>query len=137
MQVQRQIIAQQFTTFSITVPIVAAPISGALQLQSLIDSFAISVPSTAANSIFFGSDGVTVTTGLELLAGTTSMFIVEHGGRQIYEVQEPVLKIAAAVKCFDVAPEGIPFVCWDLSQIFLIAAAPTVVSIAAFKAMYI
>lgn len=137
MQIQRPIIAQQFTTFSLTVGVAAAPINGALQLQALIDSFAISVPSTAANSVFFGSDGVTTVTGLELIPGTTSLFVVDHGGRQVYEVQQPVLEIAKAVKCYDVAPEAIPFVCWDLSQIFLVASAATVVSVAAFKAMYI
>lgn len=134
----RDIIAQQFTTFAFSVPITAAPIAPNLQLTSLIDTFAITVPAAAANSVFLGGDaGVTITTGLELLAGTTTIFTIDHDGRQLYELQYPLKDTRDSVKCTDSQLIEIPFITWDMSQIYLVAVAVTNVTVACFKAMYI
>lgn len=122
---------------SFTVTTAAQSPTASLGLTSLIDSFMITVPLAAANSIFLGFDqGVTVTTGVELLAGTTSNFRIPQD-RQLYEIQNLLIKL---VKCFspnNEPYEDIPFIVWDMSSIFLIATANTVISLALFKAVYI
>lgn len=136
---QRPLLKQEATAFAFTVPVApAASPAPQYGLTSLIDSFTITVPTTAANSVFLGFDGgVIVGTGIELLAGTTIEFRIEHDGRQIYELQNLVRKLIQH-QCGSAGEmEYIPFVCWDMSQIFLVAAAPTAVTMALFKAVYI
>lgn len=134
---QRPILKQEGTTLSFQVTTAAASPNPALGLTSLIDSFVITVPSSAANSVFIGFDqGVTTTTGLELLAGTSSRFTCSQD-RQLYELQNLLIKM---LQCMGAMPgqfEDIPFVCWDMSSVFLIAAANTTVSVGLFKAVYI
>src|SRR5262245_8885080 len=90
---ERPIIKQEFTTLSFTVTTSAASPNPALGLTSLIDSFVITVPSSAANSVFIGSDqGVTTTTGLEILAGTSQNFRISQD-RQLYELQMVLIEI--------------------------------------------
>jgi len=136
--VQRPLIAQQFDTFGFTVTTTAQSPTPQLQLNSLVDVFIITVPAAAANSIFLGSTpGVTTATGLEIVAGTSVQFRIDHGGRQLYELQKPSIDIEAAVRCMNIGPEAIPFVCWDMSQVFLVAVAATNISLATFRALYI
>lgn len=139
LQVQRTVLAQQFTTFAFTVPTVAAPLAPSVPINALVDTFIITVPATAANSVFLGSDaGVTITTGLELLAGTTVQFKIDHDGRQLYELQGPLKEVRDAVKCKDSIADDIPFVVWDVSlSVYLVAAANTTITAALFKAMYL
>lgn len=134
---QRPLIRQEFTTMSFTVTTAAQSPTQNLGLTSLIDTFLITVPLTAANSIFLGGDqGVTITSGIELLAGTTTQFKIDHDTRQLYELQN-LLKKMAECMAGPSQMEWIPFVCWDMSQIYLVAAANTAISLALFKAVYI
>ena len=134
---QRPLIRQEFTTMSFTVTTAAQSPTQNLGLTSLIDTFLITVPAAAANSIFLGGDqGVTITTGIELLAGTTTQFKIDHDTRQLYELQNLLKKMTECI-AGSAQMEWIPFVCWDMSQIYLVAAANTAISLALFKAVYI
>lgn len=134
----RPLIKQEFVTFGVTVGIAAAPVSAQMGLTSMVDTFLTCVPVAAANSIFLGADaGVTILNGLEILAGTTMQFKIDHDGRQLYELQTPLMDIRNAALCKNDIPETVPYIVWDMSQIFLVAVAPTLISIACFKAVYV
>jgi|SRR5262249_31466622 len=137
----RNLIAQQFQTFNIPVTTSPQPLNAALQITSMIDSFAITVPAAAANGVVIGPDaGVTAgppPTGLELVVATTTQFRINQEGRQVYELQKPLLNIAQAVGCMPQTFEEIPFVVWDLTNIWIVATAAVTVSVAVFKAVYI
>lgn len=132
----RDIVRQEFTTSLLAVGTVATPLSQSLTLQSRITSFAISVPTTAANSIFLGDGGVTITNGFEIPAGSSPVFLIENY-KQPYELQGPLLGIQGMVESCEPEAGAIPFACWDPSQVYLIAAAATNVSIIFFKEMFI
>lgn len=138
MVVQRNLIKQEFTTFGLQVQTTAGPINANMGLTAMIDAIIISVPASAANNIFLGGDaGVTITTGIEIVAGSPVLFAINHDGRQLYEIQEPLIKIAAAAMCADQKPETIPFVVWDISQMYLVASAATNIAVGVFKAMFL
>lgn len=135
----RPLIAQQGSQF--TVAIAAAnspvPINGAMQITAQVDSFLLCNYSTNANSVFFGMDsGVTVNNGIEILTGTTIAFIIDHEGRQIYELQGLQAEIAAALTCRQMQLDAIPFVVWDMSQVYVTAAAATNIGCVVFKSIY-
>lgn len=132
----RPVIRQDFLTSSLLVGIVPTPLSQSLSLQSLVTSFVISVPTTAANSVFLGDGGVTIANGFELPAGSAPAFIIDNY-KQPYEIQGPLLGIEQSVnKCIADA-DALPFICFDPSQIYLIAAAGTTISILFFKEMFL
>lgn len=134
----RPLVKQEATSFSLSVAVTPTPIAPQLGLTSMIDSFIVTIPSTAANSVFMGFDaGVTTTTGLELLAGTSENFRIDQGGRQLYELQFPLMDLRNDKLCKTDPLEQIPYVVWDMSQVYLVAAAITVVTIAVFKAVYV
>lgn len=134
---QRPLLKQEATSMSFVVTTAAQSPTASLGLTSLIDSFMITVPLAAANSVFLGFDqGVTVTTGVELLAGTTSNFRIPQD-RQLYEIQNLLVTIARCLAGENKPFEDIPFIVWDMSSIYLIAAANTTISLALFKAVYI
>jgi len=140
MQVQRPIIKQEGDAMQFTVPVApATPLMPQSGLTTLIDTFLITIPSTAANSVWLGfNQGVIVGNGLELLAGTTVAFKIDHDTRQLYELQSMLIRINNALCGQAITPtDAIPFVAWDMSQIFVVAAAATVISFATFKAVYI
>lgn len=132
----RPLVAQQFNTFSFAVGIAAVPILANAQKQDLITTFIISNPIAGA-SVYLGNQGVSTTTGLEILAGTTPVFTVLQEGRQMYELQTQLMDINAGLQCRSMEIEKIPFIVWDMSNQFLVAAAPTTVSIALYPAMYL
>lgn len=101
--------------------------------SSYIDSFVVSVPVAAANSVFLGGPGVTIATGLELVPGSLTQWAIDQGGRQQYELQKPLLKLAAFASCQIEIPDMIPFMVWDPSQICLIAVAATNVVVCLFR----
>jgi hypothetical protein len=133
---KRPLIVQQFRTFSFAVGIAALPIEPTVDKSRLITSFIISNP-IAGIAVFFGNQGVTTATGLEILPGTTPLFEIRQEGRQLYEIQGPLLDIDAGLQCRNIQPEAIPFVVWDPSNIFLVSTAATTVSVALFQAMYL
>jgi hypothetical protein len=137
---ERPLLKQDATAFAFTVPVAPAASPGQqYPLTALIDTFLVTVPAAAANSVFLGFDqGLIVGTGIELLAGTTVEFRVDHDGRQIYECQNLLTRLVETLCGRPIVPaEQIPFVCWDMSQIYMVAAAPTAITMALFKAVYI
>lgn len=132
---KRPLIVQQFRTFAFAVGTGPLPIEPSVDKTALITTVVISNP-IAGISVFWGNPGVTIATGLEILPGTAPSFEILQEGRQLYELQSPVL-IEASERCPNLQPEAIPFVVWSPSTMYLVAAAPTTVSVALFKAMYI
>jgi len=136
-------VAQDIITFPLTVPGVgqAIPLSNVLDKTRLITTFTISNPA-AGSSVYLGNQGVTntgVTQGLEIPAGTAPSFRTFQEDRQLYEVQVLLGQIAEALRCATPQMEKIPFICWDLTQIYLFSgnAAGSAVTVAAFPQMYL
>jgi len=138
-QVIRDIVTQPFETFNLSVQITPTQIATVLSFtkQDLIDSFVISVDAAAANNVFIGGSGVTITNGLEIVAGAGPVQFIIENQRQHYELQEPVIAIAETLQCNPNQPRQIPFIVWDFSQIYLIAVAITNVRIAPFRSIFI
>ena len=132
---KRPLIGQQFRTFSFAVGVTPLPIAPDVDLTKLITTFVISNPIAGA-SVYFGNGGVSTTTGLEIQPGTAPVFEVAQT-RQLYELQGPLLDINAAMQCRRMEAEPLPFVVWDMTQVFLVAAAATTVSIGLFPTMYL
>ncbi len=130
---ERPITLQQFQTYAITAGVAATPLSSNQALQGgYLDSFAISVPSTAANTITIGGPGVILGKGLELGPGSLTQFGIDQGGRQFYELQKLLISLARVAECQNQQADMLPFVCWDPSQIYTIAVAPTDIVVAPF-----
>lgn len=134
----RPLVVQQFLTRSIAVTAAALPIDPTQDKTKLITGFSIANPSTGA-SVFIGNAGVTTATGFEIPAGTAPFFGIDQQGRQMYELQKPLNEINASMQCdiSKAALDGIPFIVWDLSNFFIIAAAPTTVTLITFPTMYL
>lgn len=137
MQVNRTIAYQNFETFVLAVGTTPTPLSSLFTKADLIDSFTVSVDAAAANNVFIGGQAVTVDNGLEIVrgAGPVSFEIVNQN--QHYEIQSPVIAIAEALNCRPLEPVSIPFIVWDLSQIYMVAAAATNVRVAPFRSIFI
>lgn len=134
---QRNTVSQRLNQFVIPVLTTAVPLNTSAQYQSaFVDSFLLCVYSTAANSVFFGDSTVLTTTGMEIPTGVTVQFSVDNE-RPRYELQDPLLRMAAQATCQAVDAFGIPFIYWDLSQLFLIAAANTNVVCIPFARMFV
>lgn len=137
-QFTRPIVYQNFTTFVIAVGIVPTQISTAFTKVDLIDSFTLSLDAGAANNVFIGDQGVTIASGLEIVAGGGPLTFRIRNQNQHYELQEPLLNIAETLQCAGpVAPKAIPFNVWDLSQIYLVAAAATNIRCAPWRAQFV
>ena len=136
----RDIVYQPFDTFSLTVAITPTPISSTFTKADIIDSVAITVPSTAANNVFIGNAGVTTASGLEIIAGGGPLLFRILNQRVQYDIHsalDPAASALAGCNGQDLPIRGIPFIVWDLRQICLIATAPTVVAIAPFRSMFV
>lgn len=138
MNVNRPLLEIQFTTFPLTVLTTPTPVKVNGALTDYIESFVIAVPSTAANNIFFGNAGVTITTGMEVVRGAPLQFFVQQV-RQLYELQSPLEQIvkAAPVCVPNFQSEAIPFVCWNLANVYLIASANTDISVTTFRTPFV
>jgi hypothetical protein len=137
LQVNRPTVYQNFETFTLTVLVTPTQISTAFTKVELIDSFVISVDAGAANNVFIGGPGVTITNGLEIVAGAGPVNFRIRNQRQTYDLQAPVINIAEVLQCVPNQPVSLPFVVWDFSQIYLVAAANTNVRIAPFRSMFV
>lgn len=141
---QRPTIVQQVISYGLAVSGVTPTPIGVIQnldKTRLITTFVVSNP-IAGSSVYMGNSGVSATganQGLEIQAGTAPAFVSFQEGRQIYEMQTLVAMIAQQLKCTPPELEKIPFICWDLTQIFLISgnAAGSQVTIGAFPQMYL
>lgn len=139
MQINRDnVVYQPFETYSLAVQTTPTQLSTALSFTKadLITTIVLSVDAGAANNVFIGGIGVTITTGLEIVRGAGPLEFVIENQNQHYELQEPALAIAETLQCSPNEPRQIPFIIWDLSQIYLIAAAVTNVRIAPFRSMF-
>ena len=135
-QINRPIVFQPFETFNITVAITPTPLSATFTKADLIDSFAISLDAAAANNIFLGGTGVTVNNGLEIVRGGGPVLIRiinQHVQYDIHSVIDPL----AEQNCNLISVSPIPYIIWDLTQICLVAAAPTNARIAPFRSMFV
>ena len=137
MQVIRDVVYQPFDTFVLAVQVTPTQIFPIQTKADLIDSFVVSVDAGVANNVFIGGNGVTVATGLEIVRGGGPVNFLIRQQQQHYELQEPAIAIAEMIGCEKRHPYAIPFIIWDLSQIYLIAAAITNVRIALFRAPFI
>jgi hypothetical protein len=99
----------------------------------LYDSIIFSLVSSAARSVFLGNSSVLATgvNGLEIRPGIPIQLSIVND-RQLYEIQGPL------IDQFCKTPDGIPFIVWDVAQMYLVTAvAPVTIAIGLFKAAYI
>lgn len=132
----RQLLVQAFNVFPVVVGTNPTPLVTSGGVTAYIEAFVLAVPSTAANSIFLGNQGVTITSGMELVPGE-KFGPTLIGQRQLYELQFPLLKIAEALQCKLEQPYEVPYVVWDLTNIYAVAAAATTCFLLPFKAPYV
>lgn len=132
----RPLVVQPFDPQLLAVQITPTPLSG-VQLQSAyIDSILLTVYSTAANSVFLGNGAVTVTTGIEIPAGVTIQLTISNE-RPLIELETPLLDLARKILCLNPKRTEVPFVYWDVTQLFVIAAAPTNMIVTAVKRAWV
>ncbi len=132
----RPLVSQQFEAFAFVVGVAALPIQPNATPQQLITTFVIS-NAVGAASVFLGGQGVATTTGLEIPGGTAPAFIISQEGRQMYELQSPLLDISAGLQCQTKEITAIPFKVWDLSKMFLVAGGAVTVTIMVFPEMFL
>jgi hypothetical protein len=131
----RPIIPQRFIPFALLVGVGATPLNTSWQQANLAgryDAFVISVPKAAANGVFLGDASISaaLNNGLEILPGIPIMLSIDNQ-RQLYEAQAPIVDALCTV------PESIPFIAWNVSEIYLAAIAPTSVGVLLFQASYL
>lgn len=125
MEYIRDTIYQPFDPQAVNVLATPTPILAQANKSDLISAFVVSVPASAANNIFIGNAAVTTTTGLEIVAGggpCEFRIINQPVQYDIHSMLDPIL---AGLPCQVVDVRGIPFIIFDLTQICLIAVAPT------------
>ena len=138
MQIPRNIIYQPFDTFSLAVQTTPTPISATFTKADLIDSFAVSVDAAAANNVFIGNAGVTLTSGLEIVKGGGPLLFRILNQKIQYDIHSALDPAAETItQCQQLPIAEIPYIIWDLTQICLIATAITNVRIAPFRSMFI
>lgn len=140
---ERPQVVQQLISFPLTVPGAgqAIQISQTLTKKDLITTFGVSNP-TAGSSVYIGNAGVSaagVNQGFEIPAGTAPYFRTFQEDRQLYEIQALLVSLLRGLKCAQPDVEKIPFICWDLSQLYLFSAnaAGSQVTIVAFPQAYL
>jgi hypothetical protein len=134
---QRPLVEQTLTTFALTVPVTPIPIRSSGSLIDMCDSFVLSVPASAANNVFLGDSSVTITTGIEIVAGVPINFAIDQN-RQMFELQLPLEELVTRVACNPQFPSyNVPFICWNLSNLYVVAVANTVCVVSAFRVPYL
>lgn len=128
---RRNIIPQEFTANNLTVGTSPVPISQASQmgpLQALYEAIEICVPTTAANSVWFGGSNIAVAqvNGAEIPIGSTRFMKISNE-RQLYELQAPLVDGMCG------SMMDIQFKVWDVNNMYLVASASTVVGIILYK----
>lgn len=135
--VNRPILFQPVSTIIVAVQVTPTPIIPNQNKTDLVDSFIISVDSGAANNVFLGDGSVTLVNGIELIAGAGPIQFVIRNQWQQYDVQNALISVAETLQCQQNSPFAVPFVVWDLSQIYLVAAAITNVRVMQFRSPFI
>lgn len=131
----RQKLSQDFFAFALNVGITPTPISQAVQqatVDSLYTTIVFSLRLAAANTVFIGGQNINAAlfNGMEVVQGNPIALKIKND-RQLYELQGPIVDGLCTV------PDGIPFVAWDVSRLFAVAVAPTVMGVILFKEPFI
>lgn len=134
----RDIVYQPFDTQVVNVLTTPTQILATASKSDLIDKFVVSVPAAAANNVFIGNTAVTITTGLEIVAGAGPCEFAIRNQWVQYDIHSLIEPLAnATLPCNVVSIRGIPFIIWDLTQICLVAVANTTVPVAIFRSQFI
>jgi hypothetical protein len=139
----RDLVTQNFKTTAITLVGAAAavPLDPNGSKQQLITGWGLSNPVASGGSVYIGNQGVTDPTGLnpgfEIQAGTAPFFKELQEGRQLYELQLLLARIAKQLQCTDVPMEKIPFVVFDLSTFFAFSLVNITFTLITFPVMYL
>lgn len=128
----RPSVTQRLLNFNVIANTPAVPLSnGRLEAIGVI----FNVYSTGAASAFWGGNGVTTTTGIEIRPGLPAAYTLDQV-REQWELQRALehigAMIAAATNNAPMGPYMAPKVIIDLSQIYVAALAAQSVSIIAF-----
>lgn len=140
---QRQRMPQEWGVINITVTTTPQVLSNSLGPSSLITTIVLSVPTGQAQGVFLGpTSGVTITTGLEIPVGNPQEYAVINE-RELVEIESPLLGIWAAImgalRCpiNVVQSDQVPIAAWDLTNMWLVAAANTTLNVGTFKEMWV
>jgi hypothetical protein len=133
----RQNLEQTFLTQPLSVPTInQVQIAPSINLNNQIIAFMICNFSTNANSVFWGSNPVSTTSGIEITPGSAPLFTIDEV-RQLYEIQTSAENLASMASCQMVPSTLIPLVVWNPANIWIIAAnAITPVTIGLFYNVY-
>lgn len=134
---QRPLLRQPFFPFAVACNVAAVPLSNYIQqatLTALYTSIAFSVPSTGL-SVIWGDSSVLAANGngIWITPGIVQVWRIDNGGRQLYELQEPLVD---GLKCAP-APKGIPFSVWDVSSIWVASTAAQTLGVCLFQEGFI
>jgi|SRR5215470_1288267 len=129
----RQPIVQDFSPFAITATLPPVPLLSGIpsaNRSSLFVTIAFSIIPTGTPAII-GDSSVrpALSNGQWITPGIVTRWRIINE-RQLYEVQAPL------VDQFQCLADGIPIVVWDLSAIFVAAAAPQLVGITVYPEMF-
>ena len=139
----RDVVFQPFTSYVIAVGTTPTPLAGGqvFTKQDYIDSFTLSLDAAAANNVFIGDQGVTINSGLEIVAGGGPLTFRIRNQNQHYEIQEPLITLTELIgNCNQnqlPPPRSIPFRVWDMNQIYLVASAATNIRCTPWRSMFI
>jgi len=133
----RPIAYQTINTVIVAIGITPTPLLPTQNKTDYIDSFVLSLDANAANNIFIGDGGVTVNSGLEIVAGGGPINFIIRNQHMQYDQLTLESAMVQAQTCLDIPPQAIPFIIWDLTQVFGVAAAPTNVRLAPFRALFV
>jgi len=130
---ERQPIVQDFRAFAITATLPPTPlISGipSANRSSLYTTITFSIIPTGTPAII-GDSSVrpALSNGQWITPGVVTRWVIRNE-RQLYEVQAPL------VDQFQCLADGIPIIVWDMSAIFVAAAAPQLVGIIVYPEMF-
>jgi hypothetical protein len=130
---ERPHVFQRAVSTSITAGVAPVPI---MNQRFDCDTIVLDVPTTAANSVFFGfGSGVTVTSGIEIRPGLP-IAITPDNNREQWELQRMIEMIAAMMAVqlgFDsIGQYRAPKVVFNANEYFVVAAATTVMSALVF-----
>ncbi len=129
----RQAILQDFRSFAITATLPPVPLVAGIpsaNRSSLYTTISFSIIPTGTPAII-GDSSVrpALSNGQWITPGVVTRWRIVND-RQLYEVQAPLVDQFACVA------DGIPIVVWDLSAIFVAAAAPQLVGIVVYPEMF-
>lgn len=136
-QIVRNIVFQPFDPQPLTVGITPTPLFPTGTKADLIASFGISVPAAAANNVFIGNIAVSLTNGLEIVKGAGIVLFRIINQNVQYDIHSEVNPAVENALCQPIPIQSIPFIVWDVTQISLIATAPTAISFVLFRSQFI